>query len=180
MSPKGSIVACTACAWRVSLCGHDRSYAGHTRNYAGHNRSFLGQVICLDSDFMQTELRVQVHKPYLQQMAKSVYCLILPGNSQSSQRLTEAFLTGCIPVFVGPPFHSLPFRNQVCVYASISLCISSFLSSQHAADSFAKEVGDWAAPVCGLRLHVGHVRVHHLEELRCVLNLPTTLTWSIA
>eukprot|EP00884_Botryococcus_braunii_P007896 jgi/Botrbrau1/17107/Bobra.0157s0010.1 len=70
-------------------------------------------VICLDSDFMQTEFRVQVHKPYLQQMSKSVYCLILPGNSQSSQRLTEAFLTGCIPVFVGPPFHSLPFRSVV-------------------------------------------------------------------
>jgi hypothetical protein len=59
------------------------------------------------------ELKVQPHRPMLEAMAGSVFCLVLPGNSQSSQRLTEAFLAGCIPVFVGPPWHTLPFAHEV-------------------------------------------------------------------
>ena len=57
----------------------------------------------------------QQHRGMLEQMASSEFCLIMPGNSQSSQRLTEAFLTGCIPVFVGPPWHALPLRQKVAL-----------------------------------------------------------------
>ena len=55
----------------------------------------------------------QQHRSLVEQMADSAFCLIMPGNSQSSQRLTEAFLTGCIPVFLGPPWHSLPLTQKV-------------------------------------------------------------------
>ena len=58
-------------------------------------------------------MRVQPHRQLLENMTRSNFCLMLPGNSQSSQRLTEAFLTGCIPVFVGPPWHSLPLTQLV-------------------------------------------------------------------
>ena len=54
-------------------------------------------------------------------MADSAFCLILPGNSQSSQRLTEAFLTGCIPVFIGPPWHSLPLTQKVPALPGLEL-----------------------------------------------------------
>ena len=70
-------------------------------------------MACTDKEFPLNELKVQPHASMLESMAGSVFCLIMPGNSQSSQRLTEAFLTGCIPVFLGPPWHSLPFATEV-------------------------------------------------------------------
>ena len=71
------------------------------------------QVACTEREFPLNELKVQPHRPMLESMAASLFCLILPGNSQSSQRITEAFLTGCIPVFLGPPWHTLPFAHEV-------------------------------------------------------------------
>lgn len=70
------------------------------------------QVACTDKEFALNELKVQPHPGMLEAMAGSVFCLIMPGNSQSSQRLTEAFIAGCIPVFLGPPWHTLPFANE--------------------------------------------------------------------
>ncbi len=32
---------------------------------------------------------------------------------QTSRRLPEAVLTGCIPVFFGPPFHTVPLADQL-------------------------------------------------------------------
>ena len=72
----------------------------------------LAQVACTEREFPLNELKVQPHRPMLESMAASLFCLILPGNSQSSQRITEAFLTGCIPVFLGPPWHTLPFSHE--------------------------------------------------------------------
>ena len=31
-------------------------------------------------------------------MQHSIYCLVLPGDSQSTRRLSEIFMAGCIPV----------------------------------------------------------------------------------
>ena len=70
------------------------------------------QVACTDKEFALNELKVQPHAGMLEAMAGSVFCLIMPGNSQSSQRLTEAFIAGCIPVFLGPPWHTLPFSTE--------------------------------------------------------------------
>ena len=71
------------------------------------------QVRCTDREFEQNRFATQQHRSLVEQMANSAFCLIMPGNSQSSQRLTEAFLTGCIPVFIGPPWHSLPLTQKV-------------------------------------------------------------------
>lgn len=71
------------------------------------------QVRCTGREFEQNIFATQQHRSVLEHMADSTFCLILPGNSQSSQRLTEAFLAGCIPVFIGPPWHSLPLTQKV-------------------------------------------------------------------
>ena len=71
------------------------------------------QVRCTEREFEQNRFATQQHRSLVEQMANSAFCLIMPGNSQSSQRLTEAFLTGCIPVFLGPPWHSLPLTQKV-------------------------------------------------------------------
>ncbi|GIL50063.1 hypothetical protein Vafri_6382 [Volvox africanus] len=49
----------------------------------------------------------------LREMAESRYCLVLPGDTASSRRLSEAVLMGCVPVFVGPPFAATPLSNVV-------------------------------------------------------------------
>ncbi|GIL77888.1 hypothetical protein Vretifemale_7356 [Volvox reticuliferus] len=49
----------------------------------------------------------------LREMAESRYCLVLPGDTASSRRLSEAVLMGCVPVFIGPPFAATPLSNVV-------------------------------------------------------------------
>ena len=46
-------------------------------------------------------------------MRKSIFCLVLPGDSASARRTTEIFMSGCIPVFLGPPYGSMPFAKAV-------------------------------------------------------------------
>ena len=50
---------------------------------------------------------------YAKVLFASKFCLILPGDTQSSKRLSDVVLSGCIPTFVGPPFHTLPFSDAV-------------------------------------------------------------------
>jgi hypothetical protein len=97
----------------------------------GHMCVGWQQVACTEREFDLNELKVQPHRPMLEAMASSVFCLILPGNSQSSQRLTEAFLTGCIPVFLGPPWHTLPFAHEarpqcLCLYADYNMLVTFY------------------------------------------------------
>ena len=42
-------------------------------------------------------------------MKSSVFCLVLPGDSQSSRWTSQVVMSGCVPVFVGPPYASMPF-----------------------------------------------------------------------
>ena len=46
-------------------------------------------------------------------MRQSIYCVVFPGDAASTRRLSEIFLAGCIPVFMGPPYHSMPFSETV-------------------------------------------------------------------
>lgn len=46
-------------------------------------------------------------------MSHSKFCLAFPGDAASTRRLSELMLAGCIPVFPGPPYHSLPFSEHV-------------------------------------------------------------------
>ena len=34
------------------------------------------------------------------------FCLTLAGDASSSRRVVEAIVYGCVPVFIGPPFHA--------------------------------------------------------------------------
>ena len=64
----------------------------------------LLQVACTDKNFRQNPQRTQPQPDLLADMAHSQFCLVMPGNVQSSGHLADAFFTGCIPVFLGPPF----------------------------------------------------------------------------
>lgn len=57
-------------------------------------------------------------------MKDATFCLILPAEDhQSTPSLSAAILAGCIPVFIGPPFHALPFASDVD-YSRLSLFFS--------------------------------------------------------
>ena len=71
------------------------------------------QVACTDTNFKQNPQRTQPQPELLRDMAQAQFCLVMPGNGQSSGHLADAFFAGCIPVFLGPPFHTLPFPHLV-------------------------------------------------------------------
>lgn len=56
----------------------------------------------------------------LDKMEHSVFCLVLTGDAQSTRRLSEIFMAGCIPVFIGPPYNSMPLADDV-PYKSIGV-----------------------------------------------------------
>ena len=49
----------------------------------------------------------------LRRMEHSVFCLVVAGDAQSTRRLTEIFMAGCIPVFIGPPYNSMPLAEEI-------------------------------------------------------------------
>lgn len=51
------------------------------------------------------------------------FCPVLPSNVQSSRRLSEVVLAGCIPVFIGSPFHTLPLASHIN-YAAMGVFIN--------------------------------------------------------
>jgi len=53
------------------------------------------------------------HAQLMEIYRHTTFCPIIPSNVQSSRRLTEVILSGCIPVFMGPPFHTLPLGDHV-------------------------------------------------------------------
>ncbi len=56
------------------------------------------------------------HAPYEEMyssMSHSKFCMAFPGDAASTRRLSELMLSGCVPVFPGPPYHSMPFSEHV-------------------------------------------------------------------
>lgn len=45
-------------------------------------------------------------------MTSTLFCLVLPGDSASARRTSEIFMAGCIPVFLGPPYGSMPLAER--------------------------------------------------------------------
>ncbi|KAK9834881.1 hypothetical protein WJX81_006129 [Elliptochloris bilobata] len=73
-------------------------------------------VECTGDPAELTELKIKdetTHEKQMELYLSSKFCLMLPGDSQTSRRLPEAVMAGCVPVFLGPPFHSMPLVNQV-------------------------------------------------------------------
>ncbi|KAK9907555.1 hypothetical protein WJX75_005906 [Coccomyxa subellipsoidea] len=53
------------------------------------------------------------HKELRGTLRRSKFCLVIAGETASTRRLTDVMLAGCIPVFLGPPWHSLPLAQWV-------------------------------------------------------------------
>ena len=54
------------------------------------------------------------------QMRRTVFCFLLPGDTPSSRRLSDIMIAGCIPVFLGAPWHAMPFADEI-QYADFAL-----------------------------------------------------------
>jgi len=63
------------------------------------------------------------HRLVLEGYRRSKFCPVVPSNAQSSRRLSEIILSGCIPVFIGPPYHTLPLSLDID-YASMAIFIN--------------------------------------------------------
>ena len=53
------------------------------------------------------------HAVLAAEMRRSTFCPVVAGDTASSARLTEVVLAGCIPVFIGEPWHSMPLAGDV-------------------------------------------------------------------
>jgi hypothetical protein len=60
------------------------------------------------------------HSETMREMLASNFCLTIAGRGSSSRRINEIILAGCIPVFVGPPWHVRPLTNHI-PWGNISL-----------------------------------------------------------
>lgn len=93
-------------------------HVGQSMNAGKSFRYFLGQrtfaglkgddvdVACTNSELGGT---FEPFDSMFRRMSNSRFCLALPGDSASTRRLSEIMLANCIPVFAGPPYHSMPF-----------------------------------------------------------------------
>ena len=84
------------------------------RLYVGKSFEYLRSAE-IDVSCINTELggREELFESMQESMSRSRFCLILPGDSASTRRLGESMLAGCIPVFLGPPYHSMPFSHTI-------------------------------------------------------------------
>ena len=95
----------------------------------------IRQDITVDcSDRHDNSFEFQSHSALLEDMSQHRFCLVIAGDTSSSRRLTDSMLAKCIPVFIGPPFHTLPLTDVVD-YASFGLFLnvtskSTFLTGQ--------------------------------------------------
>ena len=71
--------------------------------------SSFHEILCPGARFEPLRSCVQV----LEIMQTAMFCLVLPGDSASSRRTSEIFMSGCIPVFIGPPYATMPFGDAV-------------------------------------------------------------------
>ena len=83
----------------------------------------VDNTIACSDDKDPTSFVPQSHSALLETMASHQFCLVIAGDTQSSRRLTDAMLAECLPVFVGPPFHSLPLAHVVD-YASFAVFLN--------------------------------------------------------
>ena len=84
------------------------------------------------SDHSAETTGVQSRHRSMELMGRSKYCAILaPGDRQSSVELGLAVRQGCIPVFLGPPFHAMPLAGQD---RSLSIQYADFAVFVHIAD----------------------------------------------
>ena len=69
------------------------------------------------------------HAETVAELRSALFCPVVNGDTAASLRLTEVILAGCIPVFVGPPWHALPLYRAVD-YKSFAVFINVSDTSQ--------------------------------------------------
>ena len=47
------------------------------------------------------------------EMRRTVFCFLLPSDTASSRRLSDIMMAGCIPVFLGAPYHAMPLAGEI-------------------------------------------------------------------
>jgi len=124
---------------------------------------------------------VQSRHRSLELMGRSKYCAILaPGDRQSSVELGLAVRQGCIPVFLGPPFHAMPLAGQdrslSIQYADFAVFVhvADHTKSMWAFDEVSLADGDLEpdADILGSPVEVPDV----IDAIRYVWNLPEDIT----
>jgi Exostosin family len=99
-------------------------------------------VACLNTVIGSPGYNEESHSQLLATLFRSVFCPVIPGDSQTSQHLTERYIAGCIPVFVGPPYHTMPFEKEVD-YASSAV----FLNVTDSAAWLRNDTMEWEFPM---------------------------------
>lgn len=94
-------------------------------------------------------------------MQRTVFCLVLPGDAQSTRRLSEIFLAGCIPVFLGPPYNTMPFADDID-YKSVGVFFN------------VTNYRDWLPKVSPLTPAVHNNPAHELAFQTSALGFPFT------
>ena len=88
----------------------------------------------------------------VERMRQSKFCLMLPGDGASSRRTSEIIMTGCVPVWLGPSYATMPFADVVDYKKSALF----FNVSQHR----------WAAAEWGPICHC-LIPVCKIDEISC-------------
>ena len=106
-------------------------------------------------------------------MRSTLFCLVLPGDSASARRTSEIFMAGCIPVFLGPPFGSMPLADDIDYKASslffnVSdyrwVCNPQSLSLWNKSPGWRLSFGKGHGELLPKQPHGTH-HAHHLQEL---------------
>lgn len=100
------------------------------------------KVACLNTIIGSPGYNEESHTQLIATLYRSVFCPVIPGDSQTSQHLTERYIAGCIPVFVGPPYHTMPFEKEVD-YASSAV----FLNVTQSAAWMRNDSLEWEFPM---------------------------------
>jgi hypothetical protein len=107
---------------------------------AGNATDLLVQ--CLNTVIGSPGYNEQSHHKLMETLFRSTFCPVIPGDSQTSQHLTERYIAGCVPVFVGPPYHTMPFEKEVD-YAESAV----FLNITDSKDWLRDDVMEWEFPM---------------------------------
>lgn len=103
----------------------------------------------------------------MQEMRQSIFCAVLPLGSQTSRSLPSAMLSGCIPVFFGPPYHTLFLSNDID-YASIGVFFEILLPGHEATkvnnQSQSQTLGGLELPLSAADDEVTLIRVASFRD----------------
>jgi hypothetical protein len=105
----------------------------------------------------------------MQEMRQSTFCAVLPLGSQASRALPSAMLSGCIPVFFGPPYHTLFLSNDID-YASIGVFFEILLPGHEAtkvnnqSQSQSQPLGSLELPLFAMDDGITLIRVASFQD----------------